>query len=616
MPQIMAKKKKTKEKKKTTPSNSQRALINEVIDQYKASSDAISTIRDTWEEKEAMLLGSRYDSSSKIDRSDVFDPRLATIILERGARVMAQPPTGKVQALSRKDVGKSLFMNTALQNYIIPNANTQFDFLTKSRMWNVYSNVYGTYCVLIDYVVRDDYVGPDFWLIPIRDFIPQQGKISIEDSDYCFVRSVVSKKWLLNRKKGEWENIDKLLEKTSDPQKNKEHRSFAETKYGNDDATSYMQGDYQEFELITRYERDRWVTFSKDGKLILRDVENKHENDKIPVVAKHAFPLIDRFYGLGEFERGQSLQYSINSLIGLYLEGVKMSIFPPLKVDLQGVVPRTIVNMPGAKWVMKNGQMNAVQEHSVSPRGLDTFQNTYQFLIGALLNQAGTTDTTIPAGADFSQGKTPQALRQLQQRENSRDNWDRFMQEKAMEKVLDIFVDLMSKRQEKPLKMHLFDEDLHAIHDVRPDVVDMFESGEAGEVTIKPEELKETNFKFFIDAGTTMKKDEKVENETLTSILTLFLQSPTLLQEMRQKGKDIDFAELFKRWIITSGVQDWDKIFIDSGENAEEQVNQESGNIDDLGMQQAFEQTAQPAPQAPELSPEAAQILNDLQQNL
>lgn len=548
--------------------NSDRPLITELTSQYDHSFSQIQSIRANWDEQEAMLLGHPLDSGTKTAKAKVFDPIISNLIWERASRVMAQIQTGKVQALTKKDAGKSMFMDLALRHYVIPNSNVQWDMLTRAKMWDVYSNVYGTMAVITDYTVTDEYVGPAFRLIPIRDVIPQSGKTTIEESDYCFVRSVVSKKWLLSRSTKEWKNIDKLLENTKshNPYSDLDNESYVERKYNRNDILSDEKNDYEQIEIITRYEKDRWVTFSRDSKTVIRDIANPQGNDKLPIVVKYSFPLLDRFFGLGEMERGKTLQYATNSLINLYLDGVKMSIFPPTKVYLPDVVPHTLVNEAGAKWVLKNNNPNAITDHQRSPQGLNTFQSTYQYLKGALLNNFGTSDTTVSSSSDIQQGKTPQALKMQANRESARDNWDRFMMDRSMEQVMDRFVDLLSKKQEKPIKLHLMKEELDMIAKTNPDVVEMFESGKYGEVIIKPGEIKDTNYKFFIDSGSSAKKDDEVEHEVLQSLTQQILQLPGAAEEAKQTGKVVlgdkvvNIAESIKRIYITSGIQDWEKI--------------------------------------------------------
>jgi hypothetical protein len=546
----------------------QDVIVTQLLDEFKKGENSLSQLRSEWEEKEMVLLGKTPDSETATTKSKVYDPKLSTYLIERSARVMAQNPTGKVQALTKEDRGKNIILNILLKDYVIPNANVQFDFLTKTRLWDLYSNVYGSFGVLVDWVVKDDYVGPDFYLIPMRNLIFQPGIQNYNDSDYVFVRSYVTKGWLETRDKKVWKNIDKLLE--AKEKTTKEYKSYVETKYE-------QQGSGEEmYELITKYEKDKWTTFSPTHKVILREIENPQKNSKLPVVLKHCFPLLDRIIGLGEIERLKTLQYAINSLINLYLDGAKMSIFPPLMINPQLVVLRTLQYGAGQKWLVK-GQ-GAVAQLPLSPLGLNTFTQTYSFLNAAILNAMGTTDTTVSKETDPGMGKTPRALAMLQMRESARDNWDRFMMERALEQVIDRFVDLITKKQEKPIKVYLSEQDLKAIAEINPDVVEMFESGKYGQLIVKPDETKNVNCRFFIDAGSTYKKDEMLENETLTQILSLIFKIPGAMDQIMKSGKvvlgdvAINFGELFKRWIISSGVQDWDKIV----EGAE---NQQGGEV-------------------------------------
>ncbi len=322
--------------------------------------------------------------------------------------------------------------------------------------------------------------------------------------------------------------------------------------------------------------------------MILRDIENPQKNGKLPVVLKHCFPLLDRVIGLGEIERTQTLQYAINSLINLYLDGVKMSIFPPLMVNPTGVVRSSLEYGAAKIWLVK--QTGSIQQLPLSPQGTNTFQSTYSFLNAAILNAFGTSDVVTTAKTDPALGKTPQAIQAIQMRESARDNWDRFMMERSLEEVLDRFVDLLTKRQEKPIKVYISREELDAIAQVHPDVVEMFESGKYGQLVVKPSETKGLSCRFFIDAGSTLKKDEITENQTLTSILSLVLKLPSAVEQIAQTGKVklgnvvIDFGELFKRWIITSGTKDWEKIVsVDETEGAEGgEVNFESPEMKEV----------------------------------
>lgn len=555
---------------------------------YTADKDAIQEITSTFDEKESMLISKVEDSLSF--KSKVTDSRLSTIIWERAGRVMGQMPTGVVKALTMKDKGKSMLMDIILQRYIQPNANSQFTHLTKLRMWDLYSMVYGVMPMMYDYRIDDEYVGPDCWLIPIRNWIPQRGKVSIQDSDHNHVESTVSVSWLESKAKskvGDWDSktlkeIIKEAKEGTNVQKDARSQSYVESERNQDTGTS--KGKAAQVKIVTRYESGKdgkWVTFCPDyDNKVIRDIPNPHKNGKIPIVLKYCFPLVDSIYGLGDFERGKTLQYAMDSLINLYLDGVKMSIFPPTIMNPNGIVPSSVRYSPGARWL--ENMPNSIRPYNTSPQGLSTFQSTYSFLIGSMLNQNGTTDTAAnsESTSDPGFGKTPQALQMLQQRENTRDNWDRFMMEQAVEELYDGFVNLTACKQPKPIKLDLFGAEVEQIAQVYPDVADILkvsESGEYGQLTIKPEALgKDCSYRYYIDANSTSRKDDAQQSEALTALLVAVSKIPGLNQELAKNGTKYDIGEHMKRIFATSGVEGYDKILTQMSPKELQQVQMEA----------------------------------------
>lgn len=573
--------------------------IDKLSGEYDSDYEAIKSIHDEFEEKENMIMGTPKDSISQNESSSsVQDPTLLSAVIKQNNSVMAQMPSGKVTALSVKNKGKSLFMDLIFHEHVLPHAKSQYDPYTKLWMLSFYRKIYGSFGVMVDYNVSKKYVGPDFTLIPARSIIPQQGRPTIESSDHVYVRSKVTKGWLESRNKDVWKNIDKVLEKP----------------HGQDDSSlqTANEQNYQrspskdEYELITKYEADRWVTFSKDAQVVVRDFANPQKNDEIPVVMCHAYPLMDRFFGLGEFERGKTLHYAMSSLINLYLDGVKMSIFPPLKVDPTSVADWNSFQLgPGSIWLMNSGQLQGIEQMQMSPQGLQTFQSTYSFLKAAVLTLTNTTDTSVNEGTDPGFGKTPQALKMQAMTEGMKTQFDRRMLEIATEDIFDKMIDLIAKRQEEPIELYLHDEDLKRVEAVAPDVVEMFETGNMGRLVVKPQDIANCEYRYEIDAGSTVKKDEIIENQTLSELIGLITKIPGSMEQVMQFGgfkvgnSFIDFGELLKRWIISSGIQDWDKIVQEGDEEG-------GANFEQANLAQIF-QGIQPMQ-----TPEAQAVLDEL----
>lgn len=594
---------------------------SELHGQASASEEYQRKFRDdshcSWDEKESLLLGRNKDRVSNQTKSNVFDPRLSTIAIERMNRVMAQHATGRVRALDNpNDKLASLSLDLTLNRYIIPNADSQYDLLTKFKLQDLYSLVYGSYATLVDYRIDDDYIGPDMWLIPIRHLFPEANSTTIEDSNHAFIDTWVSKKWLKSRPSSTWKNIDKVLLTLSEgsSEKDGDQQSVLER----ENSVIKAKGDSGLVRLRTRYERDRWVTYAVDASgllqnCIVRDIANPQKNNEIPIVVKHAFPLIDRFYGLGEFERGKTLQYSINSLWNLYLDGLKMKIFPPMIYNANGVVLSTLNYLPGAKWA--ETIPNSIRQFQTSGQSEQAFQSTYNTLLASILNQAGTTDTTISKDVDVTQGKTPQALQMMASREGARDAWDRFMMEKTVEKTFNLMIDLLTTKQEKPIDLTLFEGEIAKLRAAYPDqaeeVAEIFESGSVAKMKVSKEMYAKPNgepgkYKFDIETGTTMKKDDAQEHAALTELLAMITKMPGMAEQaasgqIQMGNMTINVGELIKRHIITSGVQDSDKIITEVDMNTpqgqEQMAEQQMGAEADQRMEQLGQMIAQIQPQ-------------------
>lgn len=547
--------------------SSSKEETTKILSEYRDNFGAMEQTHLLFDDKEKMFMYQPTDRITKNEtRSKLVDPTLTSAILKQNNTEMAQLPTGKVIALSTENRGKSLFMDLILHQQILPNANTQFDAYTKFWLLSLYRKIYGSFGVLVDYVSRprDDYIGPDFTLIPARGIIPQKGKTTVEDSDYIDIRTSVSKSWVESKRSSDgWTNLDKMLEKEGDTLTSP---TYNQTQ--NDDGM-IVKGQY---ELVTRYYYDRWVTFHPGSNTVLRDINNAHKNNKIPVVMCHSYPLLDRFFGLGDYERGTSLHNALSGLINLYMDGVKMSIFPPMKID-----PMAVSNWedfknglgPGQIWLMDPARFNNIEQFRPSPSGIDSFQSTYQFLKASILTLTNTSDTSVSQNTDPGFGKTPQALKMQAFTQGMQSQFGRKMLEIAMEKVNNLMIDILTKRQEKDFKIYLKEKDVNRVYDVAPDVLELFETRDQGYVTIKANDIKDIEYRYEIDQGSTVKKDELMENESLTEIIDLLSKIPGAMDQLMQGGMipigsmQIDAGELLKRWIITKGVSDWDKIITD-----------------------------------------------------
>lgn len=552
------KKKKSKKKeesivlkpKKVTLSESERLAKYE--SEWQDCDSALSSLREEWRDNEKVFFNSDKGKIADETKSDVNDGHLSTAVIQRTQRIMAQPPTGKVDYLDIKDRGKNMLLNLSLQKYVIPNANSQFRHLTKLKLVSMYSQIYGKQPVLKFYSVTDDYVGPDFQIIPIDKYYPQPGVFQDSDQDYCFVDTLMTVGQIKNLPKSTWKNIDELLVKVKEKK--------AKVNYVNKTSNELEYGiDFEGVLFRTKYERDKWTTWAPDFSEIgiLREVENK--NGKLPISVKQTIPLLDRATGWSDTERSKSLQLTQNSLASLTLDSIKYKLFPITIVNPAMVIKSTLQRKAGAIWEEKT--MGSIRPYNESMQDINVFNNMSGYITSTLNNQLGTSDMSASKSVDSTMGKTPQALQMQQQKESAADSWERQSMEEFVEELYDSFIDMLAENQPKPIDLDLMAGEIEQIAQMYPDVKEMYDESN-GRLTLKPGALK-GKYKFFIDSGTTVQKDSVNENRNLTSIIQLVMSNPTIRQEMQAKGKDIDLAELIKRFVITSGTKDADKIIVD-----------------------------------------------------
>ena len=198
------------------------------------------------------------------------------------------------------------------------------------------------------------------------------------------------------------------------------------------------------------------------------------------------------------------------------------------------------------------------------------------------MNMAAATDTTVSRGDDIEAGKTPEAIRKQREREGARDNKERQMMEKFVEKVFSKMVTMMSKKQVKPIDIELFESDIQKIRQTYPEAnLSVFESNN-GLLTVTPEELKdeegeEVKYKFTIDSGSSLRKDESIQNETLKEIIGAYAGNPAVEQALAQEGIKLNMGEVYKRFIMTSGIENADKLFEEIQEQESPEYSAQEG---------------------------------------
>lgn len=550
-------------------------LRSELAKGYKTAQDAIRYFSLDWDDYEDLLFVQSRTSDNA--RARIGEGSLSTIVIERAGRVMSQMPMGSVNALGLQNQGKGLLMDLILEKYIFPNANEQYDLETKLFMWDMYSNVYGTMAMVYDWTVEQNYTGPTCWLCPMRNFFPQQGRLSVRNCDFVFISTFQPREYLKNLVDDNVDDYDlDAIQEILNETKNGKTMPKARYDYLRTNPMFELRRrapwtDTGEIEVVTKYESGkdgRWIDFCPDfGNRVIRNIENPHKNGKIPVVLKYGLPSMDSIIGLGDMEKGRYMQYSIDTVLNLLQDGIKLRTYPPVKVVNGNVVMPTLRFQPGAKWLVSNP--NDVSHHQFP----DVDNNNDQLLAalkGSLNNVTGTTTTQSSAeSSSAAQGKTPQAINAAKGSESTRDEIDGKLMSKAIQELFGNMINLINDVEHKePIELYMFGQEIAQIAEDYEDIKDavkISKDGKTAKVTIKPSRINnEKGYVYNIDPNSTRQKDEAAEHTQLLEIWTETMQNPesmaALQQTMAMSGKTIDGAELFTELIKTGGVRDWKKI--------------------------------------------------------
>lgn len=538
---------------------------------------------------EAMLISRPFDSVSRKIQNGISDGRTATIYQERAARVCGQLPTGSMKAAGKKDTGASAALDIVLQKWVYPNANAQAPLLEKFRNWQFYASVYGFMPMYYDWDVKDNgYIGPDCWLWHPRNFIPQVGRSSIDDMDYCTALTFVSREFLRalidEPDEAGWDmvEVDKLMDLIEGKQRFPDNRRDSLIT-----RERQSQADKDRIMLATRYEAGKdgnWVVFAPEyNGVCIRLIRNPHNNGKIPFVIKYATSLFDNFYGLGDFQRAKPLQFASDGLDAFYFASIKRNLYPPTIINPAGVVKSTITQDPGAIW--QETVANSIREYATSPVGLNTYQAAKTMMNSALLNQAGTTDTTTAAGdtSEPTAGKSPQGIAQQQSRENARDNQDRFYLESRVEILVDRMMGLFGEIATESIPVDLFVDDFDDIEaagwsDDLKGMLDVSESGQSAKMTIKPDFFKGLDTRFQLDPGSTAATDRATQLQNLKDFLSEMSSMQNEMVEMKNQGMTIDWKLVAEIEEDLGDVPEMGKIFRPMTDQEKQQWQQQQQN--------------------------------------
>lgn len=446
-------------------------------------------------------------------------------------------------------------------------------------MLSFWSRVYGSLYCLVPWVVNEKYIGPEMLLISIWDSFPQPN-VTMQDADYFIQGHRLSLKWLEKQDPTVW-NMDeiKALKKDLGDGTGEAKQNDNQNSYFNQQFYPTQKGDkgFPKFDCYTEYRKDKWITWakranaSKGREYLLRVLDNSkgeiYPEGYLPVVEKTTIPMFEGM-GLGPIQRGKSMQFGLNSLVNLYMSGIRSTVFPERMVNPDNVVMSSLKYGANEFWFMNNPGVD-VQTVQRSSDATNTFNSVYGLMVSSMLNASGTTDTSNSQSVESSLGKTPQALKLQAAAQGTQDFWEQTMLENSLQQIMERWTALFATKMEAPVALRLFGEDIKQIAELYPDATSLF-SENSGQVLasgdmFKNEKQEPITFDYKIETGSTAKPNMNQEVQDAMEVLQFVSENPQFVATMEQKDqKTISNAELFKEMLLKRGMKNSDKIIKDA----------------------------------------------------
>ena len=362
--------------------------------------------------------------------SFVVDPIMSTTLIEKNARLLNSRLKGRLVPREGGDAVKAR-INNAILDFQWDNANLSGSMLSKWAMMDMDTRLYGSKFALVQWkVIKDNegnvtFEGNEFLPKDIRDCGIDPNCQNIKDAKWFQLRewTLVEDLEKANKNKEGIEIYSGLKELkeaivNSSDRRDTEYLSRVkqlknlEDRMGDDDS-------FQVVEIVTEYRPDRWITFAPKHNVILRDIKNPYNHNKIPIVQLKYYPLGDDPIGESEVERVLSLWRAIQSVINAHLDGMNVRMFPPLKIIEGQARIETLVYGPGAPWIMNNP--NAVTEMNFGNGSLNEFQTNYSALKSAFSQAMGDLSQGVSNVDPNETDKTATEIKAVSKQQNIRD---------------------------------------------------------------------------------------------------------------------------------------------------------------------------------------------------
>lgn len=404
-------------------------------------------------------------------------PILRTSLIEKNGRLLNSKLRGRLIPREGGDT-ISAILNNAVLDLQWDSANDNGSMLTKFEISDMDTRLYGSKYAYIYWKYEVDekgnvlFDGNEMMPLDIRDCGIDPTSSGVKDAKWFQLRTwekIDDLEGQTIQGKPMYQNLSKLKSAVKNSQSDK---SASKTEYtprikqleGLTDRTG-QDTAFPVVKLVTEYRKDRWITFSPDFDLILRDIPNPYRHHKIPIAQLRYYPIQDEPNGESEVEAVIPLWLAVQATVCAYLDEMILKIRPPLKVIENAARVETIQYGPEAQWLVD--RQDAIEEMGTSGGTLQFFQTTYQVLTSAFNLAMGDLSQGTSQFDPFGQDKkTATEVKATQQQQNSRD-------QKNQNDLIEFIKDIMMMWLENN-KQFLFSDPTEVEHVIRIIGVDQF----------------------------------------------------------------------------------------------------------------------------------------------
>lgn len=363
--------------------------------------------------------------------SEVVDPRIRTVLLEKKARLTNSKLRGRLVPREGGDILKARLNNTIL-DFQWDSAIEGGTMNAKIGEMDMDARMFGSSFGYVGWRFETDKDGkPIFNGNELKPLDPNNSGF---DPNCTHIRNA---NWFQMREYMLWSDLQEENEFPGEPKysglpelmaliaKDKAQNQ-RETDYqprnlqikGLEDRVGYDKA-FPVIEIVTEFRKDRWITFSPKYKVILRDIKNPYRHGSIPIVQLRYYPLLNDPWGESEVESVLPLFWAIQATLCSYIDTMNLHMRPPLKI-LEGQVQMETIEMsPEATWIVNS--QDAIVEHKGTGEALQYFQTTFSALVSAF-NQAMGEMSQGTSGVDpFNPEKTATEIKATMKQQNARD---------------------------------------------------------------------------------------------------------------------------------------------------------------------------------------------------